>query len=282
MNGYTTTVYEPEDNRNHIALRLLDRPIAYHRIFVDLTGSVTAAVMLSQAVYWSRRTKNAAGWFYKSHVEWTDETGLSRKEQNTARTKLREFDWWQEDKRKANGAPTIHYRINLNGLYRELSALATSSGEIEDEHNTLPDLEQSNVRNRTIECAKSDNPINIEYTEITSENPKAGLTPGERERYADSVLELLRTHYKSSPIGNVSSPVQVERKIDEHVDVIEAYGWEEYVRAANVAVRWKDIRYASAIEAQIVRDKNQAETPTQPKPLPSQWGKEVVNFKLSN
>lgn len=118
--------------------------------------------------------------------------------------------------------------------------------------------------------------------ESIKENPKAGLTPGERERYADSVLELLRTHYKSSPIGNVSSPVQVERRIDEHVDVIEAYGWEEYVRAANVAVRYKDIRYASAIEAQIVRDKNQAETPTQPKPLPSQWGKEVVNFKLSN
>ena len=118
--------------------------------------------------------------------------------------------------------------------------------------------------------------------ESIKESPKAGLTPGERERYADSVLELLRTHYKSSPIGNVSSPVQVERRIDEHVDLIEAYGWEEYVRAANVAVRWKDIRYASAIEAQIVRDKNQAETPTQPKPLPSQWGKEVVNFKLSN
>ena len=36
-------------------LDLLDRPIAYHRIFARLTGSVHAALMLSQAVYWQNR-----------------------------------------------------------------------------------------------------------------------------------------------------------------------------------------------------------------------------------
>ena len=32
-------------------LNTLDRPIAFHRCFVTLTGSVTVALMLSQAVY---------------------------------------------------------------------------------------------------------------------------------------------------------------------------------------------------------------------------------------
>ena len=35
----------------HPLLQLLDRPIAFHRCFVTLTGSVTAALMLSQALY---------------------------------------------------------------------------------------------------------------------------------------------------------------------------------------------------------------------------------------
>ena len=32
-------------------IELLDRPIAFQRIFVNLTGSINAALFLSQAVY---------------------------------------------------------------------------------------------------------------------------------------------------------------------------------------------------------------------------------------
>lgn len=80
-------------------LSLLDRPIAYHRVFVTLTGSVTAAVLLSQAVYWSRRTGENGGWFWKTAADWTEETGLTRREQETARAILRELGIWQEEKR---------------------------------------------------------------------------------------------------------------------------------------------------------------------------------------
>ena len=50
-------------------LDLLDRPIAFHRVFVTITGSLAAGVMLSQALYWSRRTKDPEGWFYKTQPE---------------------------------------------------------------------------------------------------------------------------------------------------------------------------------------------------------------------
>ena len=59
------------------ALNLLDRPIAYHRVFVTLTGSVKAAVLLSQAVYWQKRAKQTDGWWYKTAEDWEDETVLS-------------------------------------------------------------------------------------------------------------------------------------------------------------------------------------------------------------
>jgi hypothetical protein len=65
--------------------QILDRPIAYHRVFVTLTGSVKAAIMLSQALYWQPRAKQKDGWWYKSAEEWEEETGLTRHEQQTAR-----------------------------------------------------------------------------------------------------------------------------------------------------------------------------------------------------
>ena len=78
--------------------RLPDRPIAFHRDFVRLTFvnesgktekiGVKGALMLSQAVYWSKRTKDPDGWFWKTQDQWEEETGLTSKEQETLNRKL--------------------------------------------------------------------------------------------------------------------------------------------------------------------------------------------------
>jgi hypothetical protein len=56
-----------------------DRPIAFHRALVGVVGGVTAALMLSQAIYWQRIVdkKEVGGWWYKTGAEWLDETGLT-------------------------------------------------------------------------------------------------------------------------------------------------------------------------------------------------------------
>jgi len=97
-------------------IEIFDRPIAFHRCFVPLTGSITAALMLSQAIYWSNRTKNNDGWFYKTQEEWLDETGMSRSEQEKARDKLRCTGFWFEERR---GVPAkLFFRVDE----KELSA----------------------------------------------------------------------------------------------------------------------------------------------------------------
>lgn len=100
---------------------LLDRPIAFHRVFVTISGSVLAGLMLSQAYYWTPRGESGDGWFYKKQSEWTDETGLSRWEQETARKKLLQVkspsgeSVWQEERR---GVPAkLFYRINIPALF---------------------------------------------------------------------------------------------------------------------------------------------------------------------
>lgn len=88
---------------------LLDRPIAFHRIFVDWTGTIPAALMLSQLVYWTNRTNNEKGWVYKTAKQWEEETGMSVKEQRNARTRLRECGLVEE---ALHGVPaTLHFRL---------------------------------------------------------------------------------------------------------------------------------------------------------------------------
>ncbi len=64
-------------------------PIVFHRCYVNITGSVTAALWLSYAVYHITEIALADdGWFSKSQLEWERETGLSRREQESARKLL--------------------------------------------------------------------------------------------------------------------------------------------------------------------------------------------------
>lgn len=100
---------------------LLDRPIAFHRCLVSVAGSVTAGLMLSQAIYWSRITSDPDGRFWKTRDEWEEETGLSRYEQEGARKRLRELRIMEE---KLAGVPArMFFRVNFERLAELLSRL---------------------------------------------------------------------------------------------------------------------------------------------------------------
>lgn len=99
---------------------LLDRPIAFQRAFVTLGVGITGALMLSQAIYWSNRTDDQDGWFYKTMEEWEAETGMTRSEQESARKKLVKVGALQEMKK---GVPCrLFYRVNIEAIRANLSA----------------------------------------------------------------------------------------------------------------------------------------------------------------
>lgn len=99
-------------------LQILAPPIAFHRCLVKVAGSVNAALMLSQAIYWTPRTKDPNGWFYKSQKDWEEETGLSRSEQEIARKQLKTTGFWQEQLR---GVPaTLYFCVDCEILQTRL------------------------------------------------------------------------------------------------------------------------------------------------------------------
>lgn len=104
-----------------LVMRLYDRPIPFQRIFVAITGKVTAALMLSCAMQLTEDGEaDADGWLSRTAEDWTNDTGLSKDEQVTAKRRLLELELFQEKRfRVDNGMRlVIQYRINFDTVER--------------------------------------------------------------------------------------------------------------------------------------------------------------------
>lgn len=109
---------------------LLERPIAYSPVVAKATGSVKLTVLWCQIHYWTDRARDPEGWVYKTAENILDETGLSRKEQQTARD-LAESLGVMETKVKGT-PPTLHFRVNMEGMIGQIERyLSQSDAKIE-------------------------------------------------------------------------------------------------------------------------------------------------------
>ncbi len=103
---------------NKSVLDMVDRPIAFQRVFVDLVGSVVGALFLSQAVYWQKRVPRGDGWWWKTAAEWEEETGMKRYELEQAKKACSKFL-----QIKKQGVPCkTFYRVDISSLQSSLSA----------------------------------------------------------------------------------------------------------------------------------------------------------------
>ena len=166
-------------SKGYIPPEFLDRPIAFHPAFVRLGVGVTGAVMLGQAVYWSSRTKDSSGWFYKTQSEWESETALTRYEQEGARKKLKKLGILQEMKR---GVPCkVFYRVD----FQQLSLLLFQY--VENQQTSMQETSSTGCGNSPNSDAENQQTI-TESThrvpETTTESTKA--TPAAKPKKSSS------------------------------------------------------------------------------------------------
>jgi hypothetical protein len=117
----TTATLPPE-----LLLEVFAEPIMFHRCYVALTGSVTAALVLSYASYATEQIAaetDGDGWFMKTVVQWQRDTGLTRTELETARRKLKALGLWEERRHGPPPAP-LQFRINQAALFEQLRVQA--------------------------------------------------------------------------------------------------------------------------------------------------------------
>jgi len=100
-------------------MRLFDKPIAFNREFVELTGSINGALFLSQACYWSYRTTLEDKWFWKTHEQWEKETGLTRRELESARKSA--YKYFNYELRGIPGKG--FYQVKWDQIYEDLGII---------------------------------------------------------------------------------------------------------------------------------------------------------------
>ena len=92
--------------------------ISLPRIYLKIAGDVVVGLFLSQCVWYSDKGGSHDGWFYKSNKEWQEEIGLSYAQIKRATAKLEEMGILHTKLKKAKGAPTTHYYMDMNRLTR--------------------------------------------------------------------------------------------------------------------------------------------------------------------
>lgn len=150
-------------------LKILGRPIAYHPRLARLLGSVNAAILFGQLVYWSDKTKHELG-IYKTAAQIEDETGLSVKEQETARKKLKEHGVLLETHKRLEHR--LYFKIDFAAydelVYKYLANIETGNTE-------TPNDESPNNKTEIPETQKGD-----------SGNDKSGVREATKEGFGDA------------------------------------------------------------------------------------------------
>lgn len=155
------------------------------RVFIDVTGDIESALLLSQIIYWNDKTTNKEGWIYKTYGEWEEELGLNEYKVRKAANNLKKLDFIETKLKKANGAPTLHYRIKSNNFSESI----------------LKNLKNRICKNSRIQSVN----FKESLTEITTETTTKTTTLKDNIPYSE-IIEYLNliagTNYKPSSKKN--------------------------------------------------------------------------------
>lgn len=85
--------------------------ITIPKVFCQCMDSLEGGAFLNQLIFWSDKGRD--GWFYKSYEEWKQEIMLSQYQVAKATRFCEEQGFLTTELKKANGAPTLHYFLDI-------------------------------------------------------------------------------------------------------------------------------------------------------------------------
>ncbi|RLC33283.1 hypothetical protein DRH14_05155 [Candidatus Shapirobacteria bacterium] len=166
-------------------LKLLgDRPVAYHPQLARILGGVKEALFVSQMLYWQGKGRIPDGWIWKTRAEWTEETGLSRWEQETARKNLCRLGVLEE---KRQGIPAkLYYRLNLERLH-ELIVAKLDDLQQDGGDTTNKKVGEALTTPENTSQTTSNNALSLTANAV---NDKAAKPPSLQQYFEDTIHRL--------------------------------------------------------------------------------------------
>ncbi len=127
MNGYSSA--GALDRQSDLLARLqnvvrqLNRPDirTISALIAKAIGDQNAGLMAIRLLHWFPKSKKVGGWVYKSWRDWNAECNLSQAQVKRVHGKgFLEMIGIERTIMKANGTPTVHYRLDENQLIQRL------------------------------------------------------------------------------------------------------------------------------------------------------------------
>jgi hypothetical protein len=145
----------------NLLIQLNQRPIAVYPIYIKITGSVNAGLLLSQLMYWYGAVNGRV--FYKNDIEIMEETMLSESELRGAKAKLKTMSFINI---KAKGIPaTTHYTIDAQMLISEIeqySSVKLTKLKTRKSRNLVSEFNDTITENTTKNTTKNTTDISFE------------------------------------------------------------------------------------------------------------------------
>ena len=198
-----------QTHRQQIKDMLPNRVVGYSPDLARMVGGATIGLYLSQLLFLSDKGANPDGWVYKSEAEMGRETGLTKREQQTARRKLLSLGviaimrgGWKN---------TYHFKVIWEKLYQVIAGIQrpqTVSAEkpkplqnvaAQSEHNvsTEPPQWQQNVPKEQWQNVVAPDI----HRENNTENKEIENTNRENQETWDKALEQVK---KDLPLGETA------------------------------------------------------------------------------
>ncbi|MEK3955400.1 conserved phage C-terminal domain-containing protein [Psychrobacillus sp. FSL K6-1464] len=147
-----------------------DRIVTIPKLYIEMTGDLAESVLLNQIVFYSDKSKRNDGYFYKTYEDWSKEVCLTERQVRYSAKKLIEKGLIETKVLKANGSPTVHYKLCFDNL---VSWIVTNckDGNLQSVTNDTDNLSES-LTEITTEITTdhkeilSDKPDDIPYSKI--------------------------------------------------------------------------------------------------------------------
>jgi hypothetical protein len=201
---------QAQSHRQKVKDMLPNRVVGYSPDLARIVGGATVGLFLSQLLFLSDKGANSEGWVYKSEAEMGRETGLTKREQQTARRKLLSLGviaimrgGWKN---------TYHFKMLWEKLYQVIAGsqqtqtVSTSSSQraqnaVTKPHqnvSTKPPQWQQNVPKEQWQNAATPDT----HRENNTENKETEKTDRENQETWQKALEQVR---KDLPLGETEA-----------------------------------------------------------------------------
>jgi hypothetical protein len=198
---------QAQSHRQKIKDMLPNRVVGYSPDLARIVGGATTGLFLSQLLFVSDKGANPDGWVYKSEQEMERETGLTKREQQTARRKLLALGviaimrgGWKN---------TYHFKIIWEKLYQVIAGIQRPQNvptEKDKRAQTVPTEPVQNVATTPAQwqqnvATKWKQTGATQYRENNTENTEIEKTTRENQTVWDKAVEQVKSDL---PLGETA------------------------------------------------------------------------------